>query len=193
MQHKSRKQHNITTTNSSAYQVRITRNKVEYSLSFSWARLGKRKAFSEALRWRDKMLAKLPPSARAKGMYRTVPASNKKTKEPVGVTRYINNDLRSSALRKYLRYSVLWHDERGAVRNKSFQAGNVELLTPAEIRHAAQTAKAFRKNWEWCHSRGLRFDPSVYDGWKDKRLYPFRPPSSNHAEKTTRREGGVPR
>lgn len=165
----------ITIPNWNAYQVRIVRNGHEYSASFSWSHYGgTRKALSAAVKWRDSMMIGLPPAGNATGGFRQSPLSHKSTWGRVGVTCYTHVDKRKAGHPEYLRFGVNWTDATGKRRTKSFQAGPLETLTPADKLHAANTANAFRTEWEHCQSTGTLFDPARYADWRQQRLYPFR-------------------
>ena len=166
----------VTIPNWDAYQVRIVRDGHEYSASFAWSLYGgKSKALSEATRWRDKMLAALPPAGNVKGAFRTQPLSNKWTWGRVGVTRYVSADARKNGRPEYLRFGVNWIDEDGKRRTKSFQVGRLgEFDWQIEL-HAANTAEAFRTEWEYRRAKGRPFDESRYAAWRGTRLYPFDP------------------
>ena len=148
----------ITETNYNSYQVRIVRDRIEYSSAFSWVIVGKSAALDAAVKWRDLTLALLPPPVNAKGAIRLAPAKHKKTQEPLGVTRYVTTDRRSGTPRQYLRFGVSYLDENGQNRIKAFQAGSLQQLTPDDIFHTAQTAYAFREEWEYSFLRGLPFN-----------------------------------
>lgn len=164
----------VTIPNWDAYQVRIVRDGHELSASFGWNLYGgKRSALRETVRWRDRMLAVLPPAGNAKGGFRRAPLANKRTWERVGVTRYVSADRRRPGQLVYLRFGVNWIDANGKRRTKSFQVGRVEDRTDAEELHAANTAEAFRAEWEFCQLSGHDFDERKYRNWRETRLYPF--------------------
>lgn len=166
----------ITETNFEAYQVRIVRNGHEYSNSFSFARdRDRERALANAVKWRDKMLAKLPRSTNGPGSYRVEPLPHKKTVMRAGITRYVTSDKRRIGEPLYLRYGVSFVDETGRKRVKSFQVGRFSDVTWQEDMHASNTAIAFREHWEFCVDHGLVFDPDHYAGWKEKDMYPFDP------------------
>lgn len=167
----------ITIPNWDGYQVRIVRDGHEFSASFSWAQYaGKELALQEAVRWRDNMLASLPPPGNAKGGFRCKPLSHKKSWGRVGITRYTSADARKPGRPVYLRFGVNWIDDSEKRRTKSFQVGRVGEIDWVTELHAANTAEAFRTHWEFCRLNGFPFDETFYDGWRDARRYPFSPP-----------------
>lgn len=164
----------ITCPNWDAYQVRIVREGQELSASFSWNLYGgKRKALQEAVRWRDTQLAGLPPAGNAKGEFRQTPLVHKRSWGRVGVTRYVSADARKPGKPLYLRFGVNWVDATGKPRTKSFQVGRVEDISDADETHAANTAEAFRAEWEFCRRTGRQFDDTKFRNWREARLYPF--------------------
>lgn len=166
----------ITIPNWDAYQVRIVREGAEYSASFSWRIFrGKRNALSEAVKWRDRMLQALPPASNEKGVFRTSPLSHKMSWGRVGVTRYVSADKRKSGRPLYLRFGVNWIDGNGKRRTKSFQVGRVGDFEWMFEVHAANTAEAFRTEWEYCQAKSLPFDDSRYLAWREHKCYPFEP------------------
>lgn len=166
----------ITIPNWDAYQVRIVRNGREYSASFSWNMYGTEKAaLAHAVKWRDTILAALPPSGNERGQFRTKPLSHKQSWGRVGITRYITADARKAGRPEYLRFGVNWVDSAERRRTKSFQVGRVgEIEWELEL-HAANTAEAFRTEWEFCQATGRPFDDEKYREWRERRLYPFLP------------------
>ncbi len=117
---------NITIPAFDAYQVRIVREGHEYSATFAWARYGsKDRALSEAVAWRDRMLAKLPPAATTIGSFRVTSQKNKRSYNRVGISRYIGVDRRKLGAPGYLRFAVNWVDDTGHSRVTSFQVGKV--------------------------------------------------------------------
>lgn len=91
------------------------------------------------------------------------------------MTRYYAPDRRKPGCPLYLRFGVNWTDASGKRRTKSFQAGRLENVSAAEEIHAANTAEAFRSEWEFCQLTGKAFDEFRYRDWRQKRLYPFEP------------------
>lgn len=167
---------NITIPSYDAYQVRIVRDGHEYSATFAWSRYGSQdQALSEAVAWREAMLAKLPPAAISLGSFRHTPQKNKRSYNRVGISRYIGVDRRKLGAPGYLRFAVNWVDGTGKPRVTSFQVGKVGSFTWEDELHAACTAEAFRTHWEYCQAMKLFFDPSRYEGWKSNQKYPFNP------------------
>jgi len=166
---------NITETNFNAFQVRIVRDGQLYSASFPWCTVGKPAALSAAVKWRDMTLAMLPHPGNGKGTIKPTIMKNKKTREPLGVSRYVLTDRRSKPPRKYLRFAVSYQGHDGRCCIKAFQAGALQKLTQEDVFHAAQTAYACREEWEYCYLRGQPFDPEKYNVWKETQLYPFSP------------------
>lgn len=174
---------NITIPAFDAYQVRIVRDGREYSATFAWSRYGStEEALSEAVAWRDALLAKLPSAATTLGSYRSTPQKNKRSYNRVGVSRYIGVDRRKTGAPGYLRFAVNWVDETGQSRVSSFQVGKVGAFTWEDELHAACTAEAFRTQWEFSSATGQAFDPSSYRGWRKKQCYPFHPELSVQGE-----------
>lgn len=168
----------VTIPNWSGYQVRIVRDGHEYSASFAWSVDGGReKALSDAVCWRDKLLAALPAAGNAKGAFREKPLAHKTSWGRVGITRYVSADNRRTGRPLYLRFGVNWIDHEEKRRTKSFQVGRVGEFDWAFELHAANTAEAFRTEWEFCRASGLLFDDARYRAWRDTTLYPFYPES----------------
>ena len=166
----------ITIPNWDAYQVRIVRNGEEHSESFSWrAHAGESAALEAAVEWRDKKLAELGGSTAS---LRDKPASNKKSGCPAGITAYLRADHRREGIPQYLTYGVNYK-RRGKSATKSFQVGNIEIISQLDKEHAALTAIAFRTEYVWCRRNGAEFDPDKYSGWRQGKLYPFEPPKPN--------------
>lgn len=165
----------ITIPNWSAYQVRIVRDGQEYSASFGWNEAGPQKALSEAVAWRDKMLESLPDAGNEEGQFRSMPLRHKFSWSRVGVTRYVSKDYRKPGHPEYLRFGVNWTDSEGRRRITSFQVGRLGVVSEADERHAANTAEAFRAEWEFCTKNGFPFEAFIYKKWKDEILYPFSP------------------
>lgn len=164
---------NITINNFGAYQVRIRRGETEYLASFSESAYGgKDEALAAAVSWRDKMLACLPPATNGKGSFRRAPMAHKQSFGRVGITRYVKRDHRRTGSPEYLVFGVNWTDSEGYPRVKQFQAGRIGVLSWKDELHAAQTALAFRTEWEFCRDHKVPFDPERYRDWTVP-LYPF--------------------
>ncbi len=167
---------NITIPNFKSYQVRIVRGDAEYSASFAWSRYETKKhALQEAVKWRDMMLAKLPPPENGKGSFRRTAMAGKRTYGRVGITRYIRKDYRRDGDQQYLVFGVNWTDDQARQRIKQFQVGKVGNFTWENELEAALTAEAFRTHWEYAVTMNIPFDPEHYKNWRGAALYPFVP------------------
>lgn len=167
---------NITKNNFGAFQVRISRDCREYTASFSPSRYDSPEAaLIAAVKWRDKMLARLQPPANGRGGFRLAPMAHKRSHGRVGITRYIKRDHRRVGTPEYLVYGVNWTDDEGNPRVKQFQVGRIGCMDWKDELHAAMTAEAFRTEWEFCRQYNLPFDSERYRSW-DQPLYPFDPP-----------------
>lgn len=174
---------NITIPAFDAYQVRIVRDGHEYSATFAWSRYeSKGCALNAAIAWRDGLLAKLPSAATTLGSYRSTPQSNKRSYNRVGISRYIGVDRRKLGSPGYLRFAVNWVDGTGRSRVTSFQVGKVGAFSWEDELHAACTAEAFRTEWEFSRATGQSFDPTSYEGWRNKQCYPFNAVASDQGE-----------
>ncbi|MEE9424308.1 MAG: hypothetical protein V3V18_04945 [Methylococcales bacterium] len=159
----------ITEPDNKGFQVRIVRNKKEYSRYFShqvWG--GKRKSLSSAISWRDQMLIVF----RERNKYRpdaTIP-SNKKSTGVTGVIKTVQFDKRRDVY--YLVYSCLWY-QNGNRHTKTFHVGRADKVSPDEELHAFRTAVLFRKEYEMFKDEGMedRFSSDRYKLWKKERLY----------------------
>ena len=80
---------------------------------------------------------------------------------------------------RYLTFGVNWVDCDGRRRTKSFQVGKVEDISWVDEVHAANTAEAFRLDYEFCLKHNQPFDPSKYEAWKRRNTYPFVDPSAD--------------
>lgn len=160
----------LTATNWDAYQVRIVRDGVEHSSSFTWAQYGSKDgALAAAIEWRDAMLLALPPELPV----RLKPLAHKQSWGRVGITRYQRVDRRKPGNPRYVTFGVNWVDENGKRKTKSFQAGRVEDITYADEVYAANTAEAFRLDYEWSRVLGYIFQPEKYDNWRKQPCFPF--------------------
>ncbi|MBD8527467.1 hypothetical protein [Pseudomarimonas arenosa] len=90
-----------------------------------------------------------------------------------GVVRAIRVDRRKPSNPHYLAFSVNWKDENGKNHVSSFQAGNVDTVTPADIKHAEQTAIAFREAYEYARHNNLKFKPEAFSAWRSLQCYPW--------------------
>ena len=168
----------ITIPNWSAYQVRIVRDGVEHSESFSWkGYAGESKALEAAVLWRDATLAAL---GTCESGLRAKPLRNKKSGCPAGITAYLRTDRRREGLPQYLTFGV-HYSQSGKNRTKSFQVGNVEIISQPNKEHAALTAVAFRDDYVWCRRNNVAFCPERYVNWRHETLYPFNAPTATGA------------
>ncbi|MSS76640.1 MAG: hypothetical protein EXR90_07215 [Methyloglobulus sp.] len=147
------------------YQVRIVRRGKESSRYFSHKLWGnKTKSLKAAVTWRDQMLVALKGS---KTRF-LKPPKNKTTTGVTGVSRTIKFDHRKN--KSYLCYTVFWVDN-GKSRNKTFQVGNVEIVTADDELHAFRTARLFRSCYEYAIDNDLPFRDEAFAGWKKVRIY----------------------
>ena len=166
----------VTIPNWDSFQVRISRDGVEHSASFAWnAYSDQRAALAAAVQWRDARLAELPPAENLKGSTRTKPLKHKTTWGQVGVTRYFRTDARKQGKPLYLTFGVNWIDHTGRRRTKSFQVGRDTEISWQDELHAANTAEAFRLEFEYCLKSGVVFNPDKYKLWRKHPCYPFIP------------------
>ncbi|MGR9071516.1 MAG: hypothetical protein ACU833_00470 [Gammaproteobacteria bacterium] len=159
------KHKHITEPDVFGYQVRIVRRGKETSRYFSHRLWGnKKKSLAAAIAWRDQMLVVLKGS---KTRF-LKPPKNKTTTGVTGVSRTIKFDHRKN--KKYLCYTVFWV-KNGKSKNKTFQVGNVEKITPDQELHAFRTARLFRSCYEYSIDYDLPFEEGKFSGWKKRRLY----------------------
>lgn len=159
------KYRNITQPDDSGYQVRIVRRGKEYSKYFSHRLWGnERRSLQAAIHWRDQMDAVL--LGRNKRFLK-VP-SNKTSTGVTGVSRTIKHDQRKNA--DYLCYQVFWVND-GVAKNKTFQVGRAENVSPDDELHAFRTAVHFRTQYEYAIDNNLKFDDRDYAGWKKRKVY----------------------
>ncbi|NOQ17452.1 MAG: hypothetical protein GQ581_10375 [Methyloprofundus sp.] len=159
------KHKHITEPDAFGYQVRIVRRGKESSRYFShklWG--GRSKSLAAAITWRDQMLVALKGS-RTRFLK---PPKNKTTTGLTGVSRTIKYDKRKD--KSYLCYTVFWVCDRKS-KNKTFQVGNIETISPDDELHAFRTARIFRSCYEYSIDNDAPFDESLFAGWKKKRLY----------------------
>lgn len=161
----------ITIPNSRSYQVRITKDKIEHSLAFSWIKYGSPKnALAKAIEWRDAKLIELGMTL-IRNDIRTKSLSHKKTKLPVGVTSYNRVDNRNNSNRQYLVFGVNFVKHNGMKTIKSFQVGNIETITKLQIKYAKLTAIAFRNEYEKCFRNNIMFNHEKYKDWPSVVFY----------------------
>lgn len=159
----------ITEPDNRGFQVRIVRNKKEYSRYFSHKLWGsKRKALNSAISWRDQMLILF----RENSKYRqdAVIPLNKKSTGVIGVSKSVQFDKRRDVY--YLVYSCHWRKD-GKGHTKTFHVGRVGEASTDEELHAFRTAVLFRKEYEMYKDKGIEelFSPDRYKVWKKERLY----------------------
>ena len=161
----------ITIPNWSAYQIRIVRDGIEHSASFSWAQYaGESGALEAAVEWRD---AKLEELGQRQILLRDKPLRHKKSGCPAGITAYFRVDRRREGHPQYLTYGVNYIQD-GKARTKSFQVGNIEIISQLDKEHAALSAMAFRDEYVWCRHSGVAFQPNRYNNWRVEKMYPFK-------------------
>ncbi len=159
----------ITEPDNRGFQVRIVRNKKEYSRYFShkqWG--GKSKSLKSAMSWRDQMLVLFRESKKYR-QEEMLPA-HKKSTGVLGVSKSVQYDKRRDV--HYLVYSCHWR-RNGKGHTKTFHVGRANDVSPDEEFHAFRTAVLFRKEYEMYKDNGLeeRFSPDKYKLWKKERLY----------------------
>jgi len=158
---------NITQPDKYGYQVRIVRRKVEHSRYFAfnlWG--GKKKALNAAISWRDQI--KVIKKANTKRFINT--ASSNKSTGVLGVCKTHCYDHRKDL--DYLIYSVSWLDYKGIKRGKSFRVCNVNNYDEKIDRIAFESAKLFRKEWEFHADNDTLhlFNHKKYSNWRNKAL-----------------------
>lgn len=159
----------ITEPDHRGFQVRIVRNKKEYSRYFSHKQWGsKGKSLQSAISWRDQMLVLFRESSKFR--QETMLPAHKKSTGVLGVSRSVQYDKRRDVY--YLVYSCHWR-RNGKGHTKTFHVGRADDVSPDEEFHAFRTAVLFRKEYEMFKDKGLeeRFSPDRYKSWKNKRLY----------------------
>jgi hypothetical protein len=162
---KMEKVKHITEPDVFGFQVRIVRRGKENSRYFSHKQWGGRaKSLQAAIAWRDQMLVALKGS-RTRFLK---PPKNKTSTGVTGVSRTIKLDHRKN--KSYLCYTVFWVCN-GKPRNKTFQVGNVEKVTPDSELHAFRTARLFRSCYEHAIDNDLEFRDDKFADWKNVRLY----------------------
>lgn len=163
----------ITFANWKAFEVKIRRGNELHYKSFPYSNeADQRRALSDAVCWRDSKLSKIEGPRNAIGSFRSKSQKSGMDDIPVGVSR----STYKAKGRDYLRYVVSWVDRNGIKRSRTFTAGSVDQISTESDERALETAKAFRKEWEFCSRFGLRFDHDKYGCWKIEALYPFLQP-----------------
>ncbi len=161
------KEKHITEPDDKGFQVRIVRNKREYSRYFAhrlWG--GRKKALSGARNWRDQQLVSLG------GVNKYLPdrsiTSNKKTTGIRGVSRSLQYDKRRDEY--YLVYSVHWR-RAGKACTKTFYVGKVGDVSVDDEFHAFRTAVRFRREYELSKANDEAFSAEHFKCWRKVRLY----------------------
>lgn len=161
----------ITEPDVRGFQVRIVRNKKEYSRYFSHKSWGsKKKSLGGAISWRDQMLVLFKDNAKYQSK-ETIPP-HKKSTGVLGVSRSVQFDKRKGEGVYYLVYSCHWRkDNKG--HTKTFHVGRAESVTADQELHAFRTAVLFRKEYELCKDKGVEefFSTEKYKLWRTERLY----------------------
>lgn len=155
----------ITIPDCNSYQVRIVRSGVEQSKSFSFSGNPAR-ALALAVAWRDQLLAVVGIAGNDLGEFRTVPLSHKKSGCPVGVTCYLRKDKRRNSRKEYLVYGV--HFKLGGKSTtKSFQVGDINVVTTAQCEQASATALAFRQAYVLASKQGTTLNLEDWINWRN--------------------------
>lgn len=158
----------ITEPDTRGYQVRIVRNKKEYSRYFAHKMWGsKAKSLKAAISWRDQTLILFKENK--KYNQKDLPA-HKYSTGVLGVSRTVQFDKRNETL--YLAYSCHWRRD-GNGHTKTFHVGRADGVTADQELHAFRTAVLFRKEYELYKEEGAadRFSPDRYKTWRTERLY----------------------
>ena len=154
---------NITEPDVRGFQVRVVRDRKEYSRYFSHKSWGnKKKSLQAAISWREQILTVV-------GDKKLTPIGYKST-GIVGVSRTIHYDKRWGSTA--LVYSCHWRRNNKAY-NKTFQVGLVDEITADDEFHAFRSAVQFRKEYEFYKEAGKEnlFVPEKYKLWRTERLY----------------------
>ncbi len=157
------KHKHITEPDIRGFQVRIVRDRKEYSRYFSHKSWGsKNKSLKAAISWREQILT-------IHGDKKPTP-SGLKSIGVVGVSRRINFDKRWGS--RALVYSVNWH-KNNKKYNKTLQVGLVDNITADDEFHAFRTAVQFRKEYEFYKEVGKidLFEPEKYKLWRTQKMY----------------------
>ncbi len=157
----------ITQPDPKGFQVRIVRNKKEYSRYFAhqqWG--GKNRALNGARNWRDQMLVSLGSVQKYLPEKRII--GSKRTTGVRGVSRSVQLDRRRDTY--YLVYSVHWR-KKGKPCTKSFHVGRLDKVDADQEFHAFRTAVRFRQEYELSVAEDLPFYPEKFKSWRENRLY----------------------
>ncbi|MEE9336541.1 MAG: hypothetical protein V3U87_00545 [Methylococcaceae bacterium] len=158
----------ITEPDNKGFQVRIVRDRKEYSRYFSHNMWGsKSKSLKAAISWRDQMLTMFQESNKYR--YGTIP-THKKSTGVLGVSKSVQFDKRNGV--HYMVYSCHWRKD-GNGHTKTFHVGRADSVSSDEEFHAFRTAVLFRKEYEMYEEKGIveKFSPDRYKSWKTERLY----------------------
>ncbi len=153
----------ITAPDKGGFQVRIVRNRKEYSRYFSNKLWGSRKkSLKAAVSWREQMLVLV-------GDVKPTPLANKST-GVMGVSKIVKYDKRRGSFSLF--YSCHWRKNKKAC-TKQFYVGLANEVTADEDFHAFRTAVQFRKEYELFKEIGQEnlFSPEKYKLWKTERFY----------------------
>ncbi len=157
----------ITEPDNKGFQVRIVRNKKEYSRYFAHRVWGSRtKALQGAISWRDQQLVALGKVDKYLPERNII--SSKRTTGIRGVSRSVQYDKRRDA--HYLVYSVHWR-KNGKACTKTFHVGRVGEVGADEEFHAFRTAVRFRREYELCKAHDEDFVADHFKHWRKVRLY----------------------
>jgi hypothetical protein len=151
----------ITQPDKYVLQARIKRGGKEHSRSFAFSHYSPGGAKRAAQRWLARKARELPPSKQNIPVRSGRQANN--TSGTAGVSRTVQYDKRKG--QSYVRYLVHWHDGEKQ-RNKSFSAGNADVIDERDEDAALTAAKAFRAAYEKARLSGTDFDPRPFLNWK---------------------------
>ncbi|MCK5888939.1 MAG: hypothetical protein KAG19_03245 [Methylococcales bacterium] len=159
----------ITEPDHRGFQVRIVRNKKEYSRYFSHKMWGSKiKSLKSAISWRDQMLVLFKEDKKYQQESPIPP--HKKSTGVLGVSKSIQYDKRRGV--HYLVYSCHWR-KNGHGHTKTFHVGRADNVSTDEELHAFRTAVLFRKEYEVFKEKDKVSDflTDKYKDWKKERLY----------------------
>ena len=157
------KHNNITEPDSAGFQVRVVRNRKEYSRYFSHKLWGNRsKSLKAAISWREQIQVLV-------GDRKSIPSGSNST-GIVGVSKSVKYDKRRGSYS--LSYSCHWQ-KNNKVCTKQFYVGVINQFTADEEFHAFRTAVHFRKEYElFKEERRLDlFSLEKYKLWKTEKFY----------------------
>ena len=148
----------VTQLSASLLQARIGRRSLG---CFSSRQYGSLDAARTAARRRiDQVAATLPPP-RCPSLN---PQRNNRSTGVRGISRDIHHNRRRDT--RTLRFQVVWIDDHGRTRSKSFTVGRIEHATDADERHAYAAALAFRRAFVAAYQAGEVFDPTPWQDWR---------------------------